>query len=71
MLRKWLIVIAFPFLFQIAFLLVLFRAQAEQSEAQRWAIHTMTVIAEAESINALLNEARSVPWADLFPAILQ
>jgi len=66
MLRRWLIVIAIPCVFQLAFLLILFQSQRERADAQRWAIHTVEVIAQAEAISGMMSEARS----DLFSRAL-
>ncbi len=60
MLKKWLIVLAIPLAFQVVFLVVLFRSQAERAEAQERAIHTVEVIARAETIDRLLAEAANV-----------
>ncbi len=59
MLKKWLTVIAIPLIFQVVFLIILFVSQSYRTNAQEWAIHTVEVIAKAETIGRTLTEARS------------
>ena len=59
MFRKGLVIIAVPFLFQIAFVIGLFALQHDSERAQWWAIHTKQVIAQAEATSRALAEAQS------------
>jgi signal transduction histidine kinase len=57
-LKKGLILLAIPMIFQVAFLFVAFRSQADLIESQRWAMHTKDVIGKAESIYRRLIEGQ-------------
>lgn len=57
MLTKGLVVIAVPFLFQVAFLVALWEAQDER--AQAWAIHTKDVIGQTEAVARFVTEAQN------------
>jgi signal transduction histidine kinase len=59
LLKKVLLVIAIPVAFQLVFLAVLFRAQASGRLAQRWAVHTLEVIAQTETLSKLYIQAQS------------
>ncbi|MCA1686528.1 MAG: CHASE3 domain-containing protein, partial [Planctomycetia bacterium] len=59
MLKKGLVIIAVPFLFQIAFIAALWKAYQESAAAQVWAIHTKDVIAQTESVARFVTQAQS------------
>jgi signal transduction histidine kinase len=59
MFKKGLVIIAVPFLFQLVFLVALWRVQADITAAQGLAIHTKDVISQAETVARLVAEAQS------------
>ena len=59
LLKKGLIVLAIPFVIQLAFLGVLLKSQIDNAKAQTLAIHTKDVIAEVESLLRRLVTLRS------------
>jgi signal transduction histidine kinase len=58
-LKKGLLLIAVPVIFQLAFIAALFKMQRESVEAQQLAIHTQDVIVQAESVFRTLLETQS------------
>jgi len=59
MLKKGLVVIAVPFLFQVVFIVALWKARNESEGAQIWAIHTKDVIAQTETVARFVTEAQN------------
>ncbi len=56
---KGLILSAIPLLSQAVFLATLVKIRSDQAEAQKWALHAMRVLAEADDLTALFAETRS------------
>lgn len=57
--RKGLLLVGLPIAFQLIFLAVMFHLQAMASEADRWALHTKEVMAQADEAYRLLTESVS------------
>ena len=58
-LKKGLVLVAIPFLFQIAFLGLLIKTYSDGARAQHWALHSKEVIAKVEGTFRRLVEAHS------------
>lgn len=65
MLKKWLIVLAVPLVFQVLFLGALLKSQLDRDEAQRMSIHSKEVLTESATLTRLLIEARSYMLAQV------
>jgi len=58
-LRKGLFVIALPLVYQALFIVLLLKRQSDQTDAQRWAMHTKDVIEKTEHVFRLLVATQS------------
>jgi CHASE3 domain sensor protein len=59
MLKKGLVIIAVPFLFQVLFITILWKMQDDSAQARQWAIHTKDVIAQTELVTRFMTEAQN------------
>src|SRR5258708_35978323 len=58
-LRKGLLVIALPLVYQALFIGLLLKRQSDLTEAQHWAMHTKDVLGKTEHVFRLLVSAQS------------
>jgi len=58
-LRKGLLVLALPLLYQALFIGVLMKRQSDHNEAQRWAVHTKDVLTQTDRVYRLLLTSQS------------
>ena len=57
--KKGLLLVSIPLLSQLLLLGILAMIRTDQAEAQKWAIHTKDVIAQAEAVHRLAAESQS------------